>query len=57
MAYSGVAELAEPTVGPYTTEAAAGLREETFDIEALAQRGFGNEALDQLVVDHILGIA
>jgi xylose isomerase len=57
MAYSGVAELAEPTVGPYTTEAAAGLKEETFDIEALAQRGFGNEALDQLVVDHILGIA
>jgi xylose isomerase len=57
MAYSGVAELAEPTVGPYTTEAAAGLMDEHFDVEALAQRGFGNEALDQLVVDHILGIA
>jgi xylose isomerase len=57
MAYSGVAQLAEPTVGPYTTEAAAGLMGEHFDIEALAQRGFGNEALDQLVVDHILGIA
>jgi xylose isomerase len=57
MSYSGVAQLAEPTVGPYTADAAAGLREESFDIEALAQRGFGNEALDQLVVDHILGIA
>jgi xylose isomerase len=57
MAYSGVADLAEPTVGPYSTETAAGLMGETFDIDALAQRGFGNEALDQLVIDHILGIA
>ena len=37
--------------------AAAVLKAETFDVESLAQRGFGNEALDQLVVDHILGIA
>jgi xylose isomerase len=57
MAYSGVADLAEPTVGPYTPQAAAALKAETFDVESLAQRGFGNEALDQLVVDHILGIA
>jgi xylose isomerase len=57
MAYSGVAELAEPTVGPYTAESAVKLKDENFDVEALAQRGFGNEALDQLVVDHILGIA
>jgi xylose isomerase len=57
MAYSGVAELAEPTVGPYTSETAVTLKDEKFDLDALAQRGFGNEALDQLVVDHILGIA
>ncbi len=57
MAYSGVAQLAEPTVGPYSSETAAELKDETFDLDALAQRGFGNEALDQLVVDHILGIA
>ena len=38
-------------------QAAAALKAETFDVESLAQRGFGNEALDQLVVDHILGIA
>ena len=31
--------------------------DENFDLDALAQRGFGNEALDQLVIDHILGIA
>ena len=57
MAYSGVAELAEPTVGPYSSETAVTLQNENFDLDALAQRGFGNEALDQLVVDHILGIA
>jgi xylose isomerase len=57
MSYTGVAALAEPTVGPYSTAAAAGLKDESFDVEALAQRGFGIEALDQLVVDHILGIA
>jgi xylose isomerase len=57
MAYSSVAELAEPTVGPYTAEAAAALMGEHFDYDVLAQRGYGNEALDQHVVDHILGIA
>ncbi len=57
MAYSGVAQLAESTVGPYSSDTAAELKDETFDLDSLAQRGFGNEALDQLVVDHILGIA
>jgi xylose isomerase len=57
MAYSGVADLAEPTVGPYSAAAAAGLMDESFDPDALARRGFGIEALDQLVIDHILGIA
>ena len=57
MAYTGVAELAEPSVGPYSAESAAGLMAENFDVDALAQRGFGIEALDQLAVDHILGIA
>jgi xylose isomerase len=57
MSYTGVPQLAEPTVGRYSTAAAAGLMGESFDVEALAQRGFGIEKLDQLVVDHILGIA
>ena len=57
MAYSSVAELAESTVGPYTSAAAAELMAENLDYDVLAQRGYGNEALDQLVVDHILGIA
>jgi xylose isomerase len=57
MAYTGVADLAVPTVGRYSAAAAAGLMAENFDVDALAQRGFGIEALDQLAVDHILGIA
>ena len=57
MAYSAVAELAVPSVGPYTAGTAAELMDENFDPDALAQRGYGNEALDQHVVDHILGIA
>lgn len=57
MSYTGVPQLAEPTVGPYSAAAATALMGETFDVDALAQRGFGIEALDQLVVDHILGIA
>lgn len=57
MSYTGVPQLAEPTVGPYTPDAAAALKGESFDVETLATRGYGIEALDQLVVDHILGIA
>ena len=57
MSYTGVPALAEPTVGPYNAAAAAALMGETFDVETLAKRGYGIEALDQLVVDHILGIA
>ncbi len=57
MSYTGVGDLAVPTVGRYTADTAAGLLAEDFDVDALAQRGFGIEALDQLAVDHILGIA
>ncbi len=57
LAYAGVPELAEPTVGPYSTASAAGLMDESFDLDALAKRAYGIEALDQLVIDHLLGIA
>jgi xylose isomerase len=57
MARSKVAELAVPSVGPYTRDSAANLLDERFDVTALAALSYGNEALDQLVVDHILGIA
>jgi xylose isomerase len=54
---ASVPELAEPTVGPYSTDAAARLLDEHFDYDALASRSYYNEALDQLVIDRILGIS
>ncbi len=49
-------ELAEPSVGKFTSEIADGLLNESFEPDALAARSYGNEALDQLVIDRILGI-
>lgn len=51
-----VPQLAEPTVGPYSAEAAATLRAEEADLDALGARGYRNERLDQLVIDAILGV-
>ena len=48
---------AESTVGPKSSDCAAGLMGETLDFDALVQRGLGREALDQFVVDRVLGIA
>jgi xylose isomerase len=56
MTEAGVFELAESTVGPYSAQAAQGLRDEVFDLTTLAGRGYRNERLDQLAIDHILGI-
>jgi xylose isomerase len=50
-----VDELAEPTIGPYSREAADGVLAESQDLDALAGHGYGNERLDQLVVDLLLG--
>jgi xylose isomerase len=52
----GAIELAEPTVGPYSTDAARTLATEDFEPEELAERGSRNERLDQLVIDLILGL-
>ena len=57
MANARVPELAQPTVGAYSQQALTGLLDERFDPDAMAARSYGNEALDQLVIDHILGIA
>ena len=57
LTYTGVDELGIPTVGAYSPGTARALKEETFDVDVLARRGYGIEALDQLAVDHILGIA
>lgn len=55
-AFAGVPELAVPTVGSYSREVADRLLAEQFSPESLAKRGYGNEALDQLVIDRILGV-
>src|SRR5579859_4173074 len=52
---ASVDELAEPTAGPYTPEAARALLAEEHDLDALAGRGYGVERLDQLVIDLLLG--
>ena len=44
------------TVGPYSNDAAGILATEAFEPEALAERGYRNERLDQLVVDLIIGL-
>ena len=56
MATASVFELAESSVGPYSADAVTRLLDESFDPDALAARTYGNEALDQLVIDRILGI-
>ncbi len=48
--------LAEPTVGAYSSARADELLAERPDLDALAQRGYRNDRLDQLVIDLILGL-
>ena len=55
LADAGVFDLAKETVGGYSPDVAAGLKDEEFDLATLATRSFRNERLDQLVVDRILG--
>jgi len=54
LAKASVAELGEPTTSG-AGEADA-LKAEVEDLDALARRGYFNEALDQLVVDVLLGL-
>ena len=50
-----VDELAEPSVGPYSSEAASALLGEDHDLDTLARHGYANEQLDQLVIELLLG--
>ena len=43
-------------MGPYPIDVARKLATEDFAPEVLAERGYRNERLDQLVVDLILGL-
>ena len=50
-----VDELAEPSVGRYSADAASALLAEDADLDSLAAHGYGAERLDQLVVELLLG--
>ena len=52
---AGASQLAEQTVGDYSSESASGLLERDFDLAKLAERNYGNDRLDQLLIDHLLG--
>src|SRR4051794_8839687 len=53
LAAASVAELGEPTVGGDDAET---LKSEVDGLDALAARGYGNERLDQLAVEVLLGV-
>jgi xylose isomerase len=50
-----VDELAQETVGAYSPQSAAALLDEEHDLDTLANHGYGNERLDQLLVELLLG--
>ena len=52
----GATALAEETVGRFTPDGAQALAIEEFDPEVLAEQGYRNEHLDQLVTELILGL-
>lgn len=52
-----VPELTQPTIGDFSQQSLQGLLDEEFDPAAMSERNYANERLDQLVIDHILGIA
>jgi xylose isomerase len=49
-------EAAQFVAGGYDADRAARLRAHSFDLDALAQRGLGYERLDQILVEHLLGV-
>jgi xylose isomerase len=51
---AGVAELDRPTLGE--GESLDDVRQASYDVEGLAERSVGMEALDQLAMEHLLGV-
>jgi xylose isomerase len=54
LAAARVPELSQPTLG--AGETLADLRKASYDVEALASRGLAFEHLDQLAMEHLLGV-
>jgi xylose isomerase len=55
LAAASVGELGVPSVGAYSRNSAIALRDASVDADALADRGYYNERLDQLVMELIMG--
>ena len=55
LAAAMVDRLAEPALSAISPDAIAELRRGPHDLEAMAMRGYGNERLDQLVTELLLG--
>lgn len=55
LADAGVPDLARETVGSYSPGTAAELLERDFEPSRLADRGYANDRLDQLVIELLLG--
>jgi len=56
LAAASVPALAQPTVGKYSPDTAKALKANPGDPDKLADRGYYNEHLDQLVMELILGV-
>jgi xylose isomerase len=56
LAAAGAPELAQPSVGAYSRQAAEALKAESVDADALAARGYHNDRLDQLVMELLMGV-
>jgi len=53
---SSTPEVDALLTGGYSEARVQQLREATFDVDTLASRGYGYERLDQIAVEHILGV-
>ena len=54
MAESNIPELSQPTLGKGETW--KDLAKDSFDVEAAGTRGYGYEAIDQLALEHLMGV-
>ena len=54
MAESNIPGLNEPTLG--SGETWRDLANDSFDVEAAGTRGYGYEAVDQLALEHLMGL-
>ena len=51
---SGLDELAQPTLA--AGESWKDLEKDSFDLETAGKRGYGYERLDQLALEHLMGV-